>query len=388
MLKKILILGICLLIASIILAYLETNLFFVRLRIKNTATQNIAPELNLEIMEKIDYRDDAKLASALEEYGARNLMTNLVKSSEGGSVFDCHSDAHRVGRLAYETKGENVFAECSAACHSGCYHGAMEALLSEKGTENIAALAKKTCVNFDTIFGYFECLHGLGHGILAYVNYDLPEALALCKKLKDDFSVRSCYGGMFMENVVTGLGAGAKGADHKTDWVSSDPHFPCNAITKDYEVQYPCYGMQTSWMLKLLDGDFEGVKDECLRAPKRLTGVCFKSYGRDAAGRTLRNKEKIVELCSKIPENYQDFCASGAVHAVIDFWGPNLENRATELCMLFEGRTKKTCYQVLANRLLTLFNEKYDREAVCRNFEPEFKKWCRFPWTLINFDRW
>ena len=388
MIKKAVFLAVSILVISIILAYLETNLFFLRLLTKKNIPRNIAAHENLEISEKIDYKSNANLTMALEKYGAANIINNLVNESEGGSVFDCHSEAHRIGRFAYELRGEGAFAECTASCHSGCYHGAMEALLNKEGTENLAGLVKNTCARFDTIFGYFECLHGLGHGLLAYLNYDLPGGLETCKKLKDSFSIKSCYGGTFMENVVTGLGQGAEGADHKTEWLSDDPYFPCNAVSKDYDIQYQCYQMQTSWMMELVEENFDTVKENCLRAPKNMIGVCFKSYGRDAAGRTLRNKEKIVELCSKVSENYRDFCAAGAVHAVIDFSGPELKDQATELCNLFEGSAKKTCYQVLASRLTTLFNDKYDRGTVCQDFEPEFQKWCHFPWTLINFDRW
>lgn len=328
------------------------------------------------------------LKKELEKNGIKAAITKLVSESDGGSAFDCHQPAHHIGRVGYKLFGREAFRACDASCHSGCYHGAMEVFLNEKGTTDLAKNIDDICSIYDTSFGKFECLHGVGHGVLAYLDYDMPGTIEECKKLDSQFKKSSCYGGMFMENVLTGQGFGASTKqDHTTPWVNkTDPQFPCNAIDQDWNVQYECYQMQTSWMLTMFNYDFEKTKEECLKAPEQFRAVCFKSFGRDAGGNTLRNPPEIVKLCNKVPkeENYYEECITGATNVIVDFWGPALKGQASELCALLDERGKKTCYTVLAGRLSDLFSSETDKKAVCETFETSYQNLCGFSQETVQ----
>lgn len=346
---------------------LEKSLF-----IRRTAKINFEGLSLREILNNPDF-----LSAYLKSKGVKETIGRLIRESGGGSAFDCHQEAHTIGRIGYEISGEEVFRQCDASCHSGCYHGAMESFLNKTGTINIAKNIKRICQTFETNFGVFECLHGVGHGVLAYTNYDLPEAINECKNLGDSFSISSCYGGLFMENILTGQGLGAGKIDHQTSWVNKkDPFFPCNAIGDDSELLYQCYQMQTSWMLTIDNYDFVKVAKECLKAPKDMVSVCIKSYGRDAAGYTLRDPRKIVKICANIRDNnHRDECFIGAVNVVVDFWGHNLKSQASELCEV-AGESKNACYGSLTGRLAGLFNNKADRLNICGTMEDAYKEKC------------
>jgi hypothetical protein len=43
-----------------------------------------------------------------------------------------------------------------------------------------------------------SCYHGLGHGIMARADYDLPRALKMCDKLIFLSAQQSCWQGVFM----------------------------------------------------------------------------------------------------------------------------------------------------------------------------------------------
>lgn len=327
-------------------------------------------------------KNEEVLKPVLKQLGVQELMARLVTESNGGSDFDCHQEAHAIGRFGYEIYKQIVFGHCDAACHSGCYHGAMEIFLNEKGTANLSENIDSVCSLFKTTFGLFECLHGVGHGVLAYLDYAMPYAIDECKKLKDQFSTQSCYGGMFMENILTaqGLGANQKGV-HTTRWANkTDPHFPCNKLdSNDYDLQYQCYQMQTSWMLTILGYDFKKVKDECLKATPSMTAVCFKSFGRDAAGNSLRDPEKMKSTCGLVTESqlYYDQCVVGAVNVIVDFWGPALKAQASEFCRILSGQGKDVCYQTVASRLPQLFARPEEKAPVCDTFETDYQKYCR-----------
>jgi len=323
--------------------------------------------------------NEAKLAGALESLGVATAMAKIVEESGGGSVFDCHQEAHQVGRVGQALFKEKTFEACDASCHSGCYHGAMETFLQENGTANLAPNIDRICSLFETGFEVFECLHGVGHGLLAYLDYDLPETIKECQRLPTAFDQSSCYGGVFMENIVTGQGLGARKGDHITEWVNrTDPAFPCNAISDSHDVQYQCWQMQTSWMLTINNYDFKKVSDLCLTAPADMISVCYRSYGREAAGHTLRNPQRIKELCENVPRTrtYYDDCVIGAVNVIVDFWGPGLGDQAAGLCKILDTRGKQTCYGTVAGRLSGLFTSPADRERICRGFEPAYQNLC------------
>ncbi|HEY0964264.1 MAG TPA: hypothetical protein VGE31_00520 [Candidatus Paceibacterota bacterium] len=320
-------------------------------------------------------QNEKELRTWLIIFGAETMMEDLLADAGGGTVMDCHQPAHILGRLAYEIYGAEAFEKGNASCHSGFYHGAMEAFLAVKGTEHLAADIGKLCALFKTQFGKFECLHGVGHGVMAYEDYDLPRALEVCTQLGDDYSVSSCYGGVFMENVVVGLGLGAV-EGHSTSWLSEDPHFPCNTLS-DYSQLYQCYQMQTSWMLSLTEYNFETVANECQRASETMIPVCYKSLGRDAAGHTLRDPEQTVTYCNLVKngEHYNE-CITGAVNVVIDFWGAGLTDQASEFCAAVPVSSQSYCYDLVGDRVDDLFTDAAEKEGVCSSFPEEYKALC------------
>jgi plastocyanin len=322
--------------------------------------------------------DDSALRDWLALLGPGVVIGRLVRDSEGGRLFECHQPAHRIGRLAYGLYGAEMFQRGDMSCNAGYYHGAMEAFLAERGTADLAADIDRLCSGLPTRFARYSCLHGVGHGVMAYENYDLPRALATCARLPTEYVQRSCYSGVFMENAVVAMGIGVM-PGHQTKWVSrEDVHFPCNTLGSDLAVLYHCYHFQTSWMLHVYEGDFPRVAAECLRARPEMVPVCFDSYGRDVATQALRDPARILDLCDKAPRDRDLYakCLAGAVPVITDFWGPSLGDQATELCRRAPAAGKPACYTTLHNRVVDLFNTSADRRRVCQGFEAAFQKLC------------
>jgi plastocyanin len=303
-------------------------------------------------------QDQARLRQLLAVAGAEPVMEKVLQESEQGpEVLDCHQEAHQIGRIVYELYGGKALAHGDAACSSGFYHGAMEAFFAQHGTANFALKVADLCSLFNTNFSLFNCLHGVGHGIMAYENYDLPAALAACNQLVGDWNQRSCYGGVFMENIVQAQGLGAV-PGHKTTWVSDDPYFPCTAVEQSYGLQYECYMIHTGWMLTLANQDFAKVAQQCAEVPFADTiPICFKSLGRDIAGHTARDTLAITKLCELAPAgDHRNHCLIGALNVVIDYWGPRLENQGEEFCAAVETGAQAVCFSTLAERKKEIFD--------------------------------
>lgn len=320
--------------------------------------------------------DQERLEYWISLIGGQKFMDKLVADSGGGSKVDCHQEAHYVGRIAFKLEGKGVFKKPDYSCHSGYLHGAMEAFIAQVGQKDLISEVSKLCSGFSTNFSNFECLHGIGHGLMAYEDYDIPAALGLCKKLGSDYQRSSCYGGIFMENIMVDEGRGAV-AGHKTNWVSSDPQFPCSGVDQDYHIQFECYQMQTSRMLHMFNYNFSLIAEECLKTPKNMTQVCFRSMGRDVAGQTLRDPEKIVNLCKTTPTDYFRSCIRGALNVIIDFWGENLSDQAGKLCDRLSLNDKNYCFGLLGNRLKDVFGKDVNRiKKVCSFSDQQFRSAC------------
>jgi len=321
--------------------------------------------------------DDVEIRKVVNQLGVRRTMEKILKESNNGSTFDCHIGAHYVGRASYDLFGEKAFSECTPGCHSGCYHGTMEALFWDAGPSTVSRV-KNLCNSFDDEFSRQQCFHGAGHGLLALSEYDLPEAIKTCDEAGGDEKKTSCYGGVFMENVMTAVGLSAGIDAHTTEWLSFDDlQFPCNILGGNKEAQKVCYEMQTSWMLAVLSFDYEKVISLCTQVPSGMQDACFTSIGRDVGGTTLRNAEKTETLCAMVPSEYFPTCIIGTVNTVIDFWGPNLEDESIAFCEAFQrGDARDICYSRMVERAPDLFNDRDRRGTFCALLPEHYRDRC------------
>ena len=240
--------------------------------------------------------DDDALTQAVETYGPAAVVHELSRDAFAKTVT-CHERAHVLGRIAYDLFGVAAFALSGHECQSGSYHGATEALFRERGTSNLANDVATICETTTNSFFRFNCVHGIGHGLMAWTNYELHEALGFCDHLDSEKRSRddalSCYSGVFMENVVGGL-SGDMG--HFTKYLSQDdPHFPCTILDKKYVSE--CYFYQTSHMIRLFGGDFRALASACGESPSYAHDLCFRSMGRDVGDWTTGRPEKAIEYC-------------------------------------------------------------------------------------------
>lgn len=335
-----------------------------------------AIEANFSKINMQTFESEDEIRKYLKVFGVAKLRDKLISDSGGGTNFDCHQQAHKLGRMSYEIFGVKAFQTMDTSCHSGLIHGAMEVFLKEKGTANLSVDIKTLCDGADSAFGRFECLHGVGHGVMAYDDYDMPRALDSCKKLADDYSRESCYGGVFMENIIVSEGNGVVEA-HETKWVSADPYFPCNVVDQEERLQIQCYLMQTSRMLDLYSYDFIKVAKTCEEAPQNMRYICFQSMGRDASGQTLRDPLKTNSICKLAPSNYYEDCLRGALYVFIEFWGDNMTNQPHGLCQVLNESEKNYCYTLLGARLPEVFGTSSQKiREICQFAETNYQSNC------------
>ena len=246
---------------------------------------------------------------------------------------DCHRIAHMIGSASLARfKGDvpRAFTAGSASCNSGYYHGILErALVDVKTTADLVKTVRGLCAG-DRIrtsrFIAYQCVHGLGHGLMIFSGLDLPYSLKMCDKLQTQWDQASCDGGVFMENQNSSYGIRSRFLK------KSDPVYPCDAVSARHK--FYCYLMVTSQILRTNGYDWIATAKVCAGVEDGWKEVCFQSYGRDASGVARRNFAALRRYCGIPAPRWRDECIYGAVRDIA-----NADASATRAGQFCDGVT-------------------------------------------------
>jgi len=255
----------------------------------------------------------------------------------------CHPLIHTIGRT-YAEKSSHVlgaFAEGDPFCWSGYYHGVMEQIVEKVGKDNLKNEINKICsdVGDRVSFDRYNCVHGLGHGLMALTNNEIFKSLGMCDYLTGSLPKSWCATGVFMENVI------ADWKNHKTNYLNPDePFYPCTAVEKKYKDE--CYLGQTSYALKLVNADFKKLFDMCSEIEEDYQDECHIGIGRDASGNTISDVIKTKQICElgKTVEQKQK-CVEGAIIDFVSYY--HSDTKALELCNSFGKEIKSHCLKTV-----------------------------------------
>jgi hypothetical protein len=278
--------------------------------------------------------------------GAKPALADLQQLYEQGDGYvraQCHQLGHVIGRIGFQKYGsmKAAYEQGGTFCWSGYYHGATEAAVKVMGAERIKQDANTICSDLAKArqysFDHYNCVHGLGHGFMSIDDFQLFNALKTCDLLTDSWERQSCYGGVFMENVMIEVRG-----DGKSEYLKPDqPMYPCTAVDEAYKQQ--CYLMQTSYALQQNGYDFAKVFALCRDvADAGYTATCYQSLGRDASGSTNSELTQTKSHCDLAPDalGLQN-CMLGAVRDIVSYY--HSDTQAKQFCALFSLDLKQRC---------------------------------------------
>jgi len=280
------------------------------------------------------------VAKAFVDLKARYVSSSVVRS-------ECHQITHVIGREGAKLAGGvgKAFTEGDPMCWSGYYHGVMEEVLKGVGKEALGAKINDICSDIPGkdkySFGYYNCVHGLGHGVMQLFDGNLFASLKACDLLSGEWEQSSCGGGVFMENIMIESRGGVSQYLKKDDLI-----YPCNAAPELHKSQ--CYLMQTSHILEVVKGDFGKVFTACESAEDAYKATCYQSLGRDASGRSVSDAEKTKAVCMLGKDQFaQENCVIGAVKDFVSFH--HSDKQAGQFCDILKPSLATTCHSVAAS---------------------------------------
>lgn len=286
----------------------------------------------------------------------------------------CHRIVHAIGSGSLARNKGNVgraFTQGDSTCWSGYYHGILERAL--KGATSdvlLQAAVRDLCQEVlanDTTFIAYQCVHGLGHGLMIRTGLDLRSSLSFCEKLATSWEQTSCDGGVFMENYNTSYGI--KSTFLKDD----DPIYPCNAIAERHKLY--CYLQVTDRILELNGYDFAKAAVTCAGTESNWTATCFQSLGRSASGTARLDRDKLHGYCNTVEsKRWRAECIYGAVRDIAS--NDAAAARALDYCGSVETDAKPRCYYG-AGTIVAGFDR--DRSALaeaCDSVPDAYRTYC------------
>lgn len=262
----------------------------------------------------------------------------------------CHQLVHVVGRAALSKYGNiaDTYSNGDQYCWSGYYHGALEQLADDRGVNFLVEKANEICASVPgketRSFYYYNCVHGLGHGYMFVQHGELFKSLTACDSLVDSFDRTSCYGGVFMQNIMNEQSPDAA-VDHPKAYLKADqPMYPCTAVADKYKDQ--CYLMQTSYALRIVNYDFSRGFDLCGGIEPAYRNTCYVSLGRDASGSTVSDVTRTKNSCLLGPSfEAQKFCIEGAAKDFVSYFHSDVQ--AKQLCSSLDISLKDHCLSIV-----------------------------------------
>jgi hypothetical protein len=337
------------------------------------------------------------MKAILRRQGLAAALDSLALSAASDSALhrEGHQMAHALGReaVAGHTGDGTILRECRPVFASGCYHGVVEASLQAAGRIDVPEL-ERLCVAVGGPGGPgpgFECIHGLGHGILGALGHDLQSALRDCDALSTPRRAASCHSGAFMEAIISALGAPAMHGvhapaegheDHDARPLAidaADPFSPCRAYGDPYATS--CWLFQGFVILRANGFDAGRALRVCAGAPAGRGARCYEGVGHQLTGLFQRGDRWILDQCAMGQAVLAPHCAAGAALALdgMDWSG----FRAARLCAGAPEDWKETCYRSAAGALVDLALPA-QRERLCAAVEPAYVGSCREAGELVT----
>jgi cytochrome c553 len=291
--------------------------------------------------------------------------------SPGPIESHCHRIVHAIGAGSLAHFDGNVgeaFVAGSASCTSGYYHGILERAFLGVDEQELGPASRRFCAGDEirrTEFIAYQCVHGLGHGLMIYTGYDMPLSLRVCDRLDGEWDQRSCTGGVFMENIQSSYGVRSRWLKNK------DLLYPCNAVAVRHK--YYCYDLLPSRVLPVFGHDFRQAIKWCKRAERRWVATCFQGLGREASGFTRLDPPRILAICAQADAMTHE-CVIGASKDMT--YTDVSPRRAKLLCNTAPAGVRAYCGEGIGSILGSLNTTTEQRTAACDRATTTFRKAC------------
>lgn len=313
------------------------------------------------------------LTALLERVGPLEAQEELVKS---GLPFtgETHLLVHTIGNWVYEKYGPSGLSYCRDYFLSACYHAFILNDLADHGLDGMAEVMADCAEAGPGVLP--QCAHGAGHGFVAWHDYDLLKALAMCDELGSktaNFPSYNCYDGVFMEN-FWGIHSGTPSPKR---WVSAtDIYYPCTDPRIPSKYLTACWGNQATSLYQHFKGDLKKTAEACDTVENEAyKDSCYDNFARQINPITKGDVRQVLSLCGLATGSArQNACVLSNMSA---FWSVGDRQTPFAICAAIASEAKEACNQRLSGMIRYYYaNDPAGRKAYCAKLESSWQAQC------------
>lgn len=351
-----------------------------------------------------DFASAAKFISALaREKGAVYAfdLMGVIKVPPG---IDMHLLGHAVGDILYEQQGLDGMKYCTPAFRNACSHTVVIGALLEQGL-GVFDEVNRVCQEAPGGLGaYTMCFHGFGHGVLAYSEYEFPDAVELCRKTgTDEYNnqeFHQCIGGMVME-MHDGIHDPETWEPMRDKYLDlNDPLRLCEREYMPEDGHYFCYTYITPYMFDAAAGRyqanpkpdiFEKAMSYCAAvADERNKYTCYAGFGKEfivlVQGRDIRNIDStsdekmqiVIDWCNLAPEEIGIEACLLSVQDSLYWGGENSYQASIRYCSLMsEQSSQDLCFEHMGKNVAYYEKNPDTLEEICLAVPERYQKRCK-----------
>jgi hypothetical protein len=338
-----------------------------------------------------------------QKKGAEYAFDVLLRADLPPDI-DVHLLGHVIGNVLYQQQGIAGINTCTQDFRNACSHSIVIGILTEHGEGALQEIAD-TCKRAPGGKGaYTMCFHGLGHGVLAYTDYNLEKAVAMCKRTGTaEYKNREfveCVGGTIMEMIEGVHDVATWERESKKYFKESDPLYPCDADFMPDEAKSMCLVYLTPHLFTSAGLDlgrmdpalYPKAMSFCDALPEdaaELRDACYGGFGKEYIGlaqsRDIRNvgsmKEpalrKIREWCGTAGNPAGVTSCNASALASIFWGGENKPDASLLFCDIAPDELQKgMCYAQLSDTVAYYLSGDPRGRALCARMPDVLRQSC------------
>lgn len=358
------------------------------------------PEIQQLTGKNLNFEELKKYFTTLAEKKGAKYAYEVLKTIPVSPNTDMHLLGHVVGDVLYKQEGAQGIKICTEDFRNACSHSIVVGLLLDKGHEEALEEINTACKQAPGGTGaYTMCYHGLGHGILAYKAYQLPEAINLCQRVGQQESAQ-CISGTIMEMISGGFHDRNLWASKRKEYLLvNDPFYPCAADFMPGSAKHLCYTYLTPYLWEAVganlgnptDTDFAKSFALCDQIPdQEYTNTCFGGFGKEfvglAASRDIRrvdqmNDEQLTTVYQwcQLAKNSDGIkaCLEQALSSL--YWGGENDRSASiRFCkVISDTENQNNCFLNLIGQVSSYIKDSTYRQSFCEELPVEYIDECK-----------
>lgn len=358
-------------------------------------------EISFLAASSMDFRELSNFFDEVATKKGAVYAFDLLKVAPISPGIDLHLLGHLIGNALYEEQGLEGIRHCTQDFRNACSHSVVIGAFLEYGDAVLDSVADACRQAPGGRGAYRMCFHGLGHGVLAYTDYEMDKAIPLCKRAGDAAGMggeyEECVGGVVME-MMGGVHDREIWEAKKDKYFSAtNPLAPCDMAFMPDDMKPICYTFLTPHLFEFVGAnmasptaeDFKKAFRICATIPQRQNQYeCYASFGKEfvvlAQNRDIRKIEDMTDAqlatvgqwCSYAGDEEGEVgCVESALGSL--YWGGENDISApTRFCGLVSGATQARCFTNLIGQVQYFEPDLSARKEFCSSIPDEYHAQC------------